>query len=635
MQPSLWMLLFQTALTVPANSYRANFKSAEDHESDQVSRQLLQDPSARKQVRSGLLRWAKGGKCLNVVSGWLFGGNGGGIQAWDCMEGSADEVFSYTVGGVGPIRWVAHPEKCLNVRMGADQWGARIQIWDCAENDPAFQFAVPEEGKAEPIRWAGGSFDKCLNVDGTGKLQLHGCWEDMAFMPEVSSQSSEPPSESLGPTTPVDHSPTPKPTGPSPEALKPTPAHAEVYVMLGLTTVSNTGVLNVGDTAWKLDKLREANADGFMVDVWWGLTERQPKVYNFDAYKQLVQMAEQRGLKVQFVASFHQCGGNVGDDCSIPLPSWVTHHGDVWFKDQHGNQNKEYISIFADDVPLEGGRTPLDMYGDWMAALAAAFEGKLGNTITEIQVGMGPCGELRYPSYLMGNGWEFCGIGEFQAYDKHALANLSSLGQSMGWTTPPTDAGTYNSRPWDTGFFTGGYKSEYGKFFLGWYFDSLKNHGTKVLQRAGAAFQGKVALAGKVAGIHWWYGSESHAAEVTAGYYNTDQRDAYREIADVFAANGHASLDFTCLEMGNHEQPTECQSKPEDLVGQVQRAAKSGGVHFNGENALPRYDWAAYEKILSWKSSLFAFTYLRLTQQLVTDGFDTFKGFVHQMHQGS
>jgi len=615
MPSSLWLLLFQATLAVPANSARVHLKSSEDHEDVQPSNSSLQ-------TRSGLLKWAKGNKCLNVISGWLWGGNGDGIQTWGCAEDNKDEIFSYTVGGVGPIRWAAHPEKCLNVQMGADHWGARIQIWDCSESDPAFQFAVPAEGKAEPIRWAGGSGDKCLNVGGDGKLQLHGCWEDMAFV-------------ALGLATPPgDHGPAPGPTGPSPGALKPTPAHAEVYVMLGLTTVSNDGVLNVGDVAWKLDKLREANADGFMVDVWWGLTERQPKVYNFDAYKQLVQMAEQRGLKVQLVASFHQCGGNVGDDCSIPLPAWVTHHGDVWFKDQHGNQNKEYISIFADDVPLDGGRTPLDMYGDWMAALAGAFEGKLGSTITEVQVGMGPCGELRYPSYLMGNGWEFCGIGEFQAYDKHALANLSSLGQSRGWTMPPNDAGTYNSRPWDTGFFNGGYKSEYGKFFLDWYFGSLKNHGANVLRRASAAFRGKVALAGKVAGIHWWYGSESHAAEVTAGYYNTDQRDAYREIADVFAANGHASLDFTCLEMRNHEQPSECQSKPEDLVGQVQRAAQSGGVHFNGENALPRYDWTAYEKILAWKKSLTAFTYLRLTHQLVTEGFDTFKGFVHQMHQG-
>ncbi|KAK8599761.1 hypothetical protein V6N12_049634 [Hibiscus sabdariffa] len=37
----------------------------------------------------------------------------------------------------------------------------------------------------------------------------------------------------------------------------------------------------------------------------------------------------------------------------------------------------------------------------------------------EIQVGMGPCGELIYPAYPESNGtWKFPGIGEFQCYDK-------------------------------------------------------------------------------------------------------------------------------------------------------------------------------------------------------------------------
>jgi Glycosyl hydrolase family 14 len=42
-----------------------------------------------------------------------------------------------------------------------------------------------------------------------------------------------------------------------------------------------------------------------------------------------------------------------------------------------------------------------------------------GTLFQEIQVGLGPCGELRYPSYPESNGtWRFPGIGEFQCYDK-------------------------------------------------------------------------------------------------------------------------------------------------------------------------------------------------------------------------
>jgi len=411
-----------------------------------------------------------------------------------------------------------------------------------------------------------------------------------------------------------------------------------VNVMLPLTTVSSEGKLNdAAGLTWKLDKLKDAGVDGFMVDVWWGVTERQPKVYDFGAYHELVQLAEQRGMKVQFVASFHRCGGNVGDECDIPLPPFVRQNHGVWYTDKAGNQNQEYISLFADNVSLQDGRTPLDMYGDWMMALAANFSSKLGSTISEIQVGMGPCGELRYPSYVPANGWSFCGIGEFQVYDEHARASLSTAGKAKGWTSAPSDAGSYNSRPGDAGvnFFKDGYKSEYGRFFLDWYLGALKSHGARVLQRANAAFQNKVPLAGKVAGIHWWYGSDSHAAEVTAGYYNTNGRDAYAEIAEVFRSNGNAALDFTCLEMRNQEQPAECQARPEDLVGQVVNAARTKGVYFNGENALQRYDSAAYDKLLQRKSDLHAFTYLRLDQKLVTDGFDAFKAFVQKMHQAT
>lgn len=34
--------------------------------------------------------------------------------------------------------------------------------------------------------------------------------------------------------------------------------------------------------------------------------------------------------------------------------------------------------------------------------------------ISEVEVGLGPCGELRYPSYPVKHGWRYPGIGEFQ-----------------------------------------------------------------------------------------------------------------------------------------------------------------------------------------------------------------------------
>lgn len=47
-------------------------------------------------------------------------------------------------------------------------------------------------------------------------------------------------------------------------------------------------------------------------------------------------------------------------------------------------------------------------------------------TITEIEVGLGPCGELRYPSYPETQGWVFPGIGEFQV-GRGVLLSFTSL----------------------------------------------------------------------------------------------------------------------------------------------------------------------------------------------------------------
>lgn len=65
-----------------------------------------------------------------------------------------------------------------------------------------------------------------------------------------------------------------------------------------------------------------------------------------------------------------------------------------------------------------GMRTPLQCYAEFMAAFRDEFAGQLGCLIEEVVVGSGPCGELRYPSYVEANGWRFPGVGEFQCYDR-------------------------------------------------------------------------------------------------------------------------------------------------------------------------------------------------------------------------
>jgi len=53
--------------------------------------------------------------------------------------------------------------------------------------------------------------------------------------------------------------------------------------------------------------------------------------------------------------------------------------------------------------------------------------------LTEITVGLGPAGELRYPAYPEGDGrWRFPGVGEFQCYDKYMLADLKRAADAVG-----------------------------------------------------------------------------------------------------------------------------------------------------------------------------------------------------------
>ena len=40
-------------------------------------------------------------------------------------------------------------------------------------------------------------------------------------------------------------------------------------------------------------------------------------------------------------------------------------------------------------------------------------------------------------------------------------------------------------------------------------------------------FEPAVKLGAKLAGVHWWFKSRAHAAELTAGYYNTRDCDGW------------------------------------------------------------------------------------------------------------
>ncbi len=75
-------------------------------------------------------------------------------------------------------------------------------------------------------------------------------------------------------------------------------------------------------------------------------------------------------------------------------------------------------------------------------------------------------------------------------------------------------------------------------------------------------------LHAQVAGVHWWYRTASHAAELTAGYFNTARRDGYAPIAELCARHG-AGMTLTCVEMCDEQHPPRAACGPEGLLRQV------------------------------------------------------------------
>jgi beta-amylase len=308
-----------------------------------------------------------------------------------------------------------------------------------------------------------------------------------------------------------------------------------------------------------------------------------------------------------------------------------------FFVNQSGGFDFEYISFAFDSIPISPkGRTPLQMYSDVMTSFASRFHDFLANgSIAELEIGAGPCGELRFPSYQLSAGWAYPGCGTFQTFDSQFSAKLAADAAAAGHPeygrTPVVDQ---NAVPGAIPFWTdgadGAWDSPYGQWFIAWLAGELVAHGGRVLSVARGALGQSVRMSAKIAGIHWWYLLSCHCAENAAGLRNTWEYDGYRDILTAFERQ-NADVCFTCLEM---TPDPGAGSNPGWLVQQILDDAAWAGLRFEGENALECYDDGSYGRILEWVGrGLVRFTYLRLGDTLMQpDNFRTFAQFVGNMH---
>ncbi|OXM84436.1 family 14 glycosylhydrolase [Paenibacillus rigui] len=374
------------------------------------------------------------------------------------------------------------------------------------------------------------------------------------------------------------------------------------------------------------NQLRTLKSNGvyaITTDVWWGLVESAgDNQFDWTYYKNYGNAVREAGLKWVPILSTHKCGGNVGDDCNIPLPSWLWSKGtadEMQFKSETGYVNNEAISPFWSGI----GTQYSELYGSFADNFASYKD-----IIPKIYLSGGPSGELRFPSYYPAAGWSYPSRGKFQVYTDTAkaafrtamLAKYGSLsGVNSAWGTALTGAEQILPPGDGDGFYTnGGYTSAYGKDFLRWYQGVLENHlgviAAAAHQKLDPVFG--VRIGAKVSGVHWQMTSPTmpHSAEQAAGYYD------YNALIQKFK-DANLDLTFTCLEMyDNSASPN--YSAPSTLVDTVSSIANSKGVRLNGENALPASGTGAFSKIEE-KITHFGyngFTLLRLANVVNADG---------------
>ncbi|KAM6551074.1 hypothetical protein CsatB_000882 [Cannabis sativa] len=372
--------------------------------------------------------------------------------------------------------------------------------------------------------------------------------------------------------------------------------YVPVYVILATSTVNQfCQLVDPEGVRQELSHLQSLNVDGVVVECWWGIIEGwSPQKYIWSGYRDLFNIIREFKLKLQVVMAFHEYGGSESGDTMITLPRWVLEIGkenqDIFFTDREGRRNTECLSWGIDKERVLHGRTGIEVYFDLMRSFRTEFDDLFSEgIICALEIGLGASGELKYPSFPERMGWRYPGVGEFQCYDKYLLQSLRKAAKLRGhslWARGPDNAGHYNSRPHETGFFCerGDYDSYYGRFFLHWYGQMLIDHVDNVLSLASLAFE-ETNIIVKVPAVYWWYRTPSHAAELTSGYYNPTNQDGYSPVFEVLKKYS-VTVKFVCSGLHMSSQDIdEAFADPEGLCWQVFNSAWDRGLAIAGENA--------------------------------------------------
>lgn len=354
--------------------------------------------------------------------------------------------------------------------------------------------------------------------------------------------------------------------------------------------------------------------DAIATDIWWGKVEAKgDQQFDWRYYDRLVEEIKAANLHWIPIISLHQCGGNVGDDCNIPIPSWIwTHFPNVapqtlQYVSETGNASQEVVSLWADHLVMPE-------YREFMEAFRQRYADE-ADIIDEIQISMGSAGELRYPAYNTHDNYQYPHRGYFQAYSDPAKASfrqsiLRQYGKlpaiNQAWETdltriqqiqPPQQTDRFVKQQDYT-------DTQYGRDFINWYNQSLIHHGQRMLEVAHQAFDhafSDIPLGMKIPGIHWQIANPKtpRIAEITTGLIRTNfdfqsPATGYGYVPLLTAAkhlepyaSRQVKLHYTALELSNdRDSSLQAYSRAKDLVGWIAETATALGISIAAENAL-------------------------------------------------
>jgi len=369
---------------------------------------------------------------------------------------------------------------------------------------------------------------------------------------------------------------------------------------------------------------KKIGIDAISIDVWWGVVEREAdNVFDWQYYDKIINVIESADLHWVPIMSFHRCGGYIGEACNALIPNWVwTYYEkfgisreDMLYRSENDDYSDEAVSLWQDDQVI-------NQYIEFMNAFEDRYAARAAN-IDEINISMGPSGELRYPAYNPRDprcdyptrgcfqAYSTAAIKDFRRYAKKKYLTVESLNHA--WNTkltnfsevsPPNDGTPNDGRASDFVNSNLYNDSQYGRDFIDWYHESLVAHGQRMLEAGIIAFNGafsEIEIGLKIPGIHWQMSPQSphpRITEITVGLIpsSVDLTSritgfGYKKILDMVASfkdKRSIALHFTNLEGDDIDvvNGKNAYSQARTQVNYVASAAEDAKIIIKGENAM-------------------------------------------------